>query len=93
MASFVTLDLVHTIADPIIELIKKELDITRSIRWESREGQPHVEALHDQPATTDLGVACGIIGGDGVAGGVVDVGFFHVNFAARYDDEHVADAP
>ncbi|KAF3633937.1 hypothetical protein FXO37_26779 [Capsicum annuum] len=47
--SVVTLGHVDTIADPILELVKKELAGAISIRRAVRQGQPNVEALHDQP--------------------------------------------
>ncbi|PHT45749.1 hypothetical protein CQW23_14907 [Capsicum baccatum] len=67
MTSFLTLGLVDTKEDPMVELIKKELDGATSIRRAARQGQPNVEALHDQPQTaTDPGASSG-----GVSGGVV----------------------
>ncbi|KAM3326364.1 hypothetical protein P3S67_001490 [Capsicum chacoense] len=82
MTSFITLDLINTIADPIVKLIKKELAGATSIRRAFRQGQPNVEALHNQPIVIDLGAASG-----GVAGGVVDVGGSHAD--ASRDDEHL----
>ncbi|KAF3644836.1 hypothetical protein FXO38_19968 [Capsicum annuum] len=59
-------------------LLKKELAGATGIRRAVRQGQPYVEAFHDQPATKNLVSACG-----GVVGGVVNVG-------ANHADEHVA---
>ncbi|KAM3248836.1 hypothetical protein P3L10_010605 [Capsicum annuum] len=82
MTFFITLDLINTIANPTVELIKKELAGATSIRRAFRQGQPNVEALHNQPIVIDLGAVSG-----GVAGGVVDVGGSHVD--ASRDDEHL----
>ncbi|KAF3633534.1 hypothetical protein FXO38_25539 [Capsicum annuum] len=60
-----------TITDPMMDLIKKELAGATTIRKVARQG-PNVEALHDQPAATDLGATS-----RGIAGGVVDVGGSH----------------
>ena len=51
MTSYITLGHVDTIADPTVELIKKELAGATAIRRAVRQGQPNVEALHDQPFT------------------------------------------
>ncbi|KAM3220059.1 hypothetical protein P3L10_024590 [Capsicum annuum] len=67
MTSFLTLGLVDTKEDPMVELIKKELDGATSMRRAVRQGHPNVEALHDQPQTAaDPGASSG-----GIAGGVV----------------------
>ncbi|KAF3658656.1 hypothetical protein FXO37_14318 [Capsicum annuum] len=78
--------IVDKIAYPIMELIKNELTRATTVRKAFRQGQPHVEALHDQSAATDLGDA---FGGD--VGGVVDVGGSHANadVVAIHDDEQV----
>ncbi|KAF3667371.1 hypothetical protein FXO37_10054 [Capsicum annuum] len=47
MTSFLTLGLVYTKEDPMVELIKKELARETSIRRAFRQGLPNVEALHD----------------------------------------------
>ena len=52
MTSGVTLGFIDTIADPMMELMKKELAGETFIRRSFRQGQPNVEALHDQPAVT-----------------------------------------
>ncbi|KAF3674942.1 hypothetical protein FXO37_06135 [Capsicum annuum] len=66
MTSYITLGHVNTITDPTVELIKKELAGATAIRRAVRQGQPNVEALHDQPFTkADLGAS---------SGGVVGVG-------------------
>ena len=50
-----------------MELVKKKLDGLTSIRRVVRQGQPNVEALHDQPQTiTNSGDSSG-----GIAGGVI----------------------
>ncbi|KAF3639115.1 hypothetical protein FXO37_24093 [Capsicum annuum] len=85
MTSSMTLGLVHTIADLTVELIRKELAGSTTIIRAVKQGQPHVEALHDQLTAIDTGAATGGVGGDSVAGGVVDVGASHVA-------EHIADA-
>ncbi|KAM3270853.1 hypothetical protein P3S67_029055 [Capsicum chacoense] len=51
MTSFLTLGLVDTKEDPTVELIKKELAGETSIKRVVRQGQPNVEAFHDQPQT------------------------------------------
>ncbi|KAM3236123.1 hypothetical protein P3L10_016160 [Capsicum annuum] len=87
MTFFLTLGLIDTKKDPTVELIKKELDRAISIRRAVRQGQPNVEALHDQPQTaTDLGASS-----RGVTGGVVCDGGSHpaATFAAIRDYEHV----
>ncbi|KAM3232717.1 hypothetical protein P3L10_018076 [Capsicum annuum] len=66
MTFYITLGHVHTIADPTVELIKKELTGATAIRRAVRQGQPNVEALHDQPFTkADPGAS---------SGGVVGIG-------------------
>ncbi|KAF3626923.1 hypothetical protein FXO37_30143 [Capsicum annuum] len=89
MTSFITLGLINTIADLIVELINKKLAGAISIRRVVRQGQPNVKALHDQPATTNPGAMS-----EGVAGGVVHIRGNHadVDIASSCDDEHV-DAP
>ncbi|KAF3647663.1 hypothetical protein FXO38_18568 [Capsicum annuum] len=85
ITSFMTLGLVHTIADSTVELVKKELAKVTTIRREVRQAQPHVEAFHDQPTTIDSGASYGGFGSDGGDGGVVDIG-------ASHTDKHVVDA-
>ena len=81
MTSYITLGYVDTIADPTVELIKKELAGATTIRRVVRQGQPNVEALHDQPLTkADPGAS---------SGGVVGVGGRHADAATTHDDEHV----
>ncbi|KAM3382829.1 hypothetical protein P3S68_008404 [Capsicum galapagoense] len=79
MTYFITLDLIDAIADPTVELIKKELDGATSIKRA-------VRSLHNQPTTIDLGASS-----EGVAGGVVDVGSSHpdVDVAFSREDENV----
>ncbi|KAM3397828.1 hypothetical protein P3S68_001342 [Capsicum galapagoense] len=87
MTSFFTLGLVDIKEDPTMELIKKELAGATSIRRAVRQGQPNVEALHDQPqTTTDPGASSG-----GVAGGVIydDGNHPDASVAASRDYEHV----
>ncbi|KAF3620916.1 hypothetical protein FXO38_32088 [Capsicum annuum] len=81
MTSIITLGLVDTIANPSMELIKKELAGETAIRKAVRQGQPNVEALYDQPTASS----------GGVAGVVIDVGGRHADAAASHDDEHVDD--
>ncbi|KAF3619131.1 hypothetical protein FXO37_33869 [Capsicum annuum] len=45
MTYYITLGHVDTIAYPMVELIKKELDRATTIRREVRQGQPNVERL------------------------------------------------
>ncbi|KAM3218023.1 hypothetical protein P3L10_022552 [Capsicum annuum] len=60
MTSYITLGHVDTIADPTVELIKKKLAGATAIRRVVRQGQPNVEALHDQPFTkVDSGASSG----------------------------------
>ena len=81
MTSFLTLGLVDTKEDPTVELIKKELAGATAIRRAVRQGQPNVEALHDQPFTkADPGAS---------SGGVVGVGGRHADAASTCDDENV----
>ncbi|KAM3377223.1 hypothetical protein P3S68_009636 [Capsicum galapagoense] len=82
MTSFLTLGLVDTKEDPMVELIKKELDGATSMRRAVRQDHPNVEALHDQPQTaTDPGASSG-----GIAGGVVCDGGSHSAAAKnKYD--------
>ncbi|KAM3219172.1 hypothetical protein P3L10_023703 [Capsicum annuum] len=87
MTSFLTMGLVDTKEDPMVELIKKELDGAISIRRAVRQGQSNVEALHDlTQIAKDLGASSG-----GVAGGVVCDGGSHPASAsaASHDYEHV----
>ncbi|KAF3616976.1 hypothetical protein FXO37_34826, partial [Capsicum annuum] len=77
MTSFITIDLVDTIADPTVELIKKELTGETDIRRAISQGQPNVEDIHDQPTAIDLGASTG-----GVVGGVFATD-------ASRDDEHI----
>ncbi|KAM3319718.1 hypothetical protein P3S67_006918 [Capsicum chacoense] len=66
MNSYITLGHVDTIADPTMELIKKELVGVTAIRRAVRQGQPNVEALHEQHFTmTDLGASSGGVLGVG----------------------------
>ncbi|KAM3266270.1 hypothetical protein P3L10_003264 [Capsicum annuum] len=81
MTFYITLGHIDTIADPMMELIKKELAGATTIRRAVRQGQPNVEALHDQPFTkADPGAS---------SGGVVGVGGRHTDAASTRDDEHV----
>ncbi|KAF3665102.1 hypothetical protein FXO37_11182 [Capsicum annuum] len=77
---FITLGHVDTIANPTVELIKKELAGATAIRRASRQGQPNFEALHDQPTKANLGAS---------SGRVVGVGGKHTDAADTQDDEHV----
>ncbi|PHU18546.1 Protein-tyrosine-phosphatase MKP1 [Capsicum chinense] len=61
---------IDTIANPIVELIKKELARAIAIRSTVRQGLPNVEALHDQPTATDP---------DASSTGVVNVGGSHTD--------------
>ncbi|KAF3657222.1 putative glycerol-3-phosphate 2-O-acyltransferase 6-like [Capsicum annuum] len=79
MTFFITLGHVDTIADPTVEVIKKELDGSTTIRRTVRQGQPNVEALYDQSTKVDPGAS---------SGGVVGVGGRHVDAATTRDDEH-----
>ncbi|KAF3626897.1 hypothetical protein FXO37_30157 [Capsicum annuum] len=81
MTSYITLDHLDTIADPMVELIKNELAGATAIRRAVRQGQHNVEALHDQPFTkADPGAS---------SGGVVGIGGRHADAATTHDDEHV----
>ncbi|KAF3657452.1 hypothetical protein FXO37_14929 [Capsicum annuum] len=80
MTSYITLGHIDTIADPTVELIKKELAGATAIRRAVRQGQPNVEVFHDQPTNADLGTS---------SGGVVGVGGRHSDAATTYDDDHV----
>ncbi|KAF3683439.1 hypothetical protein FXO38_00763 [Capsicum annuum] len=84
MNSFITLGFVDTIADPTVELIKKELAGAIAIRRVVRQDEPNVEALHDQPTAIDL-----FASSRGVASEVVDIGGNRIDAAASRDDEHV----
>ena len=61
ITSYITLGHVDTIADPTVDLIKKELTGAIAIRRAVRQGRPNVEALHDQPATIDPGATSGVL--------------------------------
>ncbi|KAF3668147.1 hypothetical protein FXO37_09684 [Capsicum annuum] len=80
MTSYITLGHVDTIADPTVALINKELAGAITIRRAVGQGQPNVEASHDQPTKADLGTS---------SGGVVGVGGRYADAATTYDDEHV----
>ncbi|KAM3250911.1 hypothetical protein P3L10_004981 [Capsicum annuum] len=86
MTSYIILGLVDTKIDLKVELIKKELAGATSIRRAVRQGQPSVEALHDQPTVTNSGASS-----EGVAGGVIDDGGSHPDTvdAASHNYEHV----
>ncbi|KAF3633076.1 hypothetical protein FXO38_25780 [Capsicum annuum] len=73
-------DAVNTIIDPTVELIRKELAEATAIIRAIRQGQPNVEALHDQPTKADLGA---------FFGGAVSVGGRHADATTTRDDEHV----
>ncbi|KAM3247667.1 hypothetical protein P3L10_009434 [Capsicum annuum] len=80
MAFYITLGHVDIIADPTVELIKKELAGATTIRRTIRQGQPNIEALHEQLFTkADPGAS---------SGGVVSVGGRHADAATTRDDEH-----
>ncbi|KAM3248572.1 hypothetical protein P3L10_010341 [Capsicum annuum] len=64
--------------NPTVELVKKKLDGLTSIRRVVRQGQPNVEALHDQPQTIiDLGASS-----RGVTGEVIYDGGSHPDVVA-----------
>ncbi|KAF3632364.1 hypothetical protein FXO37_27517 [Capsicum annuum] len=77
--------LVDIIADTMVDLLKKELAGATTIRREARQGQPSVEALHDQTTATNLDASSGI-----TAGGV-DVGGRYDDATASHDVEHAVD--
>ncbi|KAM3360152.1 hypothetical protein P3S68_019864 [Capsicum galapagoense] len=78
---YITLGYVDTISDPTVELIKKELAGATAIRRAVRQGQPNVEALHDQPFTeADPGA---------FSSGVVSVGGRHSDAATTHDDKNI----
>ena len=80
MTSYITLGHVDTIAEPSVELIKKELAGATAIRKVVRQGRPNIESLHNQPFTkADPGTS---------SGGVVGVGGRHADTATNHDDEH-----
>ncbi|KAM3303631.1 hypothetical protein P3S67_014661 [Capsicum chacoense] len=81
MTSCITLGHVDTIANPTMELIKKKLAGTIATRRAVRQGQPNVEALHDQPFTKAYPGAS--------FGRVIGVGGRHADVATTSDDEHV----
>ncbi|KAF3632949.1 putative zinc finger protein VAR3, chloroplastic-like [Capsicum annuum] len=80
MTSFITLGHVDTIADPMVDLIKKELAGATAIERVVRQGQPNVEALHDQPTKADPKASFGRVSG---------VGSRLADTATTHDDEHV----
>ncbi|KAF3678778.1 hypothetical protein FXO37_04159 [Capsicum annuum] len=81
MTSYISIGHVDTIADPTVELIKKELAGETTIRRAVKQGRPNVEALHDQPFTeADSGAS---------SGGVVGVDGRHTDAATTRDDENV----
>ncbi|KAF3622686.1 hypothetical protein FXO38_31146 [Capsicum annuum] len=80
MTSFITLGHVDTIADLMVELIKKKLAGAIAIRRVIRQGQPNVQALHNQPTAADLGAS---------SGGVIGFSGSHADAATTRDDEHV----
>ncbi|KAM3290918.1 hypothetical protein P3S67_019207 [Capsicum chacoense] len=81
MTFYINLGHVDTIADPTVELIKKELAGETAIRRAVRQGQPNIKALHDQPFTkADPGASSGV---------VVSVGGRNADTATTRDDEHV----
>ncbi|KAF3619734.1 putative U4/U6 small nuclear ribonucleoprotein Prp3-like [Capsicum annuum] len=80
MTSYITLGHVDTIANPTVELIRKELDGETAIRRAFRQGQSNVEALHDQPTKADPGAS---------SGRVIGVGVRHTDATTTHDDEHV----
>ncbi|KAM3199771.1 hypothetical protein P3L10_032131 [Capsicum annuum] len=87
MTFFLALGLVDTKEDPTVELIKKELDGSTSIRRALRQGQSNVEPLHDLTQTaTNSGASSG-----GVAGEVVCDGGSHPTSASATsrDYEHI----
>ncbi|KAM3270490.1 hypothetical protein P3S67_028692 [Capsicum chacoense] len=65
MTSYITLGHVDIIADPTVELIKKELDRATVIRRAVRQGQPNIKALHDQATKADPGAFFGGVVGIG----------------------------
>ncbi|KAF3626857.1 hypothetical protein FXO38_29022 [Capsicum annuum] len=68
------------LADPTVELIRKELARETAIRKAVRQGQPNVESLHDQPTKVDPGASsCRVVG----------VGGRHADATTTRDDEHV----
>ncbi|KAF3632952.1 hypothetical protein FXO38_25846 [Capsicum annuum] len=78
--SVITLGHVDTIANPMMELIKKELAGAIAIRRSIRQGQPNVESLHDQPTKADL---------DASSVGVFGVGGRHADAASTCDDKRI----
>ncbi|KAM3339292.1 hypothetical protein P3S68_029161 [Capsicum galapagoense] len=76
---------VDTKEDPTVNIIKKKLAGETSIRRAVRQGQPNVEALHNQPQTATDPCASSV----GLAGGVVCNGGSHPDAAASHDYEHV----
>ncbi|KAF3671418.1 hypothetical protein FXO38_06587 [Capsicum annuum] len=86
MTYFITLGLVNTIKEPMVELKKTKLAGSTAIRRVVRQGQHNVEALYDQPTTTDLGASSG-----GIASGVIEVGNSHTDadVDVTRDDDYV----
>ncbi|KAF3656156.1 hypothetical protein FXO38_14303 [Capsicum annuum] len=80
MTSYITLSYVDTIAYPTVELINKKLAGATAIRRTVRQGQPNVEALHDQATDVDPGAS---------SGGVFSVGGRHTDASTTHDDNHV----
>ncbi|KAM3382898.1 hypothetical protein P3S68_008473 [Capsicum galapagoense] len=80
MTSYITLGYVDTIEDPMVELIKKELVRATTIRRAVRQGQPNVEALHDQLfIKADPGAS---------STGVIGVGGRHADACTTHDDDY-----
>ncbi|KAF3669979.1 putative glycerol-3-phosphate 2-O-acyltransferase 6-like [Capsicum annuum] len=71
---------VDTMADPMVELIKKELAGATAIRRAVRQGQPNIEAFHDQPTEAKMGAS---------SGRVVGVGGRHAYVDTTHDDKYV----
>ncbi|KAM3282016.1 hypothetical protein P3S67_027663 [Capsicum chacoense] len=82
MTYYITLGYIDTIADPTVELINKKSDGATTIIRAVRQGQPNVEALHNQPTKADPGAS---------SSGVVGVGGRHADTATTCDDEHCKD--
>ncbi|XP_047253809.1 uncharacterized protein LOC124887918 [Capsicum annuum] len=77
MTSYITLGHIDIIVDPMVDLKRKELAEAIAIRIAVRQGQPNVEALHDQPTKADSGASLD---------GVVGVGGRHADAATTRDD-------
>ncbi|KAF3624724.1 hypothetical protein FXO38_30105 [Capsicum annuum] len=83
MTFLITLGLIDTIANPMVEFIKKELAGATVIRSSVRKGQPSVEALHDQTTAANSNISSrDIFGG-------VDIGGRHADISANHDFEHI----